>query len=166
MFEESATQQDVNSKIRNYAVALLARRDYPTQELKSKLEKKFAQDISLVAKDIPSETITWLQGLGYLNDESYCSAFIRSEIAKGRGRLRIQQNLRQKKLPSDLIESSLNAVDVDWVDQAVGVMQRRFKTPPQDIKSKAKLIRYLQYRGFVPEEIFTALECWNEDCSD
>ncbi len=160
MSENSVLLQEAQAKIRNYAVGLLAKRDYAVRELQDKLARKFEQESAAVGQNMAAQTVAWLVELGYLNDANYCAMFIRSSIAKGRGRLRIEQELRQKQLATHLIAEAVNNAAVDWYQHAYDTLTRKFKLPPQDIKEKAKVIRYLQYRGFVPDEIFTALDQW------
>ncbi|BFM06153.1 regulatory protein RecX [Halioxenophilus aromaticivorans] len=152
----------VKTKVRNYAVGLLAKRDYATEELQSKLARKFSEELQSTGQDIFADSVAWLIELGYLNDAKYCAMFIRSSVAKGRGRRRIEQELKQKRLPQTLVADALAQCQVDWYEHAYECLRRKFKTLPEDAKEKAKVIRYLQYRGFLPDEIFCALDQWQE----
>ena len=130
--------EDTQAKIRHYAVGLLAKRDYAVQELQDKLSKKFSQESSALAQDFAKQTVAWLIELGYLNDANYCAMFVRSSIAKGRGRLRIEQELRQKQLSADLIDQALDEAEVDWFQLAYDVLVRKFGLPAQKTRREAR----------------------------
>jgi len=158
-------QSEILSKMQNYALALLARRDYAEAEISNKLCRKFStQAFAQLPKSelsgLVEKTIQWLSELGYLSDEKYCRMFIDHAISSGRGRLRILQELRQKQLDKTMVAEALDAAEVDWHEVAYQTMVRKFHTPPEDNKAKAKVIRFLQYRGFYPEEVFEALARW------
>ena len=61
---------------------------------------------------------------------------------------RIKQELRQKGLDSLLVEQAIEDLDVDWFELCLKVKGKKFADDaPQDVKEKAKVVRYLQYRG-------------------
>ncbi|MBU2884779.1 recombination regulator RecX [Gilvimarinus agarilyticus] len=135
-------------QVRNSALASLTRREHGTAELQSKLTAKFGD------ADLAADAIEWLLELGYLDDIRFTEMFVRSSIAKGRGPLRISQELRQKGVDSSLIEQALAEADADWRELARERLERKFPRPATDLKEKAKRMRYLQYRGFFPDDIF------------
>lgn len=135
-------------QVRNSALASLTRREHSIAELKTKLKTKFGD------AGLAEETVAWLQDLGYLDDKRFTEAFIRSSIARGRGPLRICQELRQKGVNSLLVEQVMAEAEADWRKLAREALERKFRQPPRDMKEKAKQVRYLQYRGFYPEDIF------------
>ena len=145
--------QGRREQVRNSALASLTRREHGTAELRTKLNAKFNEP------ELADETIEWLQGLGYLDDQRFTEAFVRSSIARGRGPIRITQELRQKGVDSNLVEQVLAEVDVDWRELAQEALERRFRQPSAeikgDMKEKAKRVRYLQYRGFYPDDVFS-----------
>lgn len=136
------------SQVRNSALASLTRREHSAAELTVKLKTKFGDT------DLVGETVAWLQQLGYLDDRRFTEAFVRSSIARGRGPLRICQELRQKGVDSQLVEQVMAEADADWRALAREALARKFRQPPADMKEKARQMRYLQYRGFYPEDIF------------
>ncbi|HEY7884029.1 MAG TPA: regulatory protein RecX, partial [Cellvibrionaceae bacterium] len=94
------------------------------------------------------ETLDWLASLNYLNDERYAEAFIRSALMKGRGPLRIKRELQQKGVAPAIINHAFDVAEIDWWQQAQELWQRKFGTPPEDAKTRAKQIRFMLYRGF------------------
>lgn len=142
-------------------MTLLSKRDYPSGELADKLANKFGQAEGISAPLIES-VVGWVIELGYVNDARYCQLFVASSANKGRGRLRIQQELRQKKLAGDLIDNALAGHDIDWQALALETLQRKHRMPPSTPNDKAKAIRFLQYRGFYPEEVYAAVHSWEQ----
>ena len=73
---------------------------------------------------------------------------LRKQVHKLHGPTRIKQELRQKGLDSLLIEQALEDLDVDWFEICLQAKEKKFSDSlPDDAKEKAKMIRYLQYRG-------------------
>lgn len=142
MDNNDITPEKLTSQVRNSALGSLTRREHSAYELRQKLLQKFADPQRV------DETIEWVCELGYVNDERYAGMFVRSAIAKGRGPERIARELQQKGVASTLIADALADSDTDWVSLAEDVLQRKFASPPQDYKEKAKRMRFLQYRGF------------------
>ncbi|WP_241520014.1 regulatory protein RecX [Vibrio vulnificus] len=59
-----------------------------------------------------------------------------------------KQELRQKGLDTLLIEQAIEDLDVDWFEICQQAKEKKFSDSlPVDAKEKAKMIRYLQYRG-------------------
>lgn len=60
----------------------------------------------------------------------------------------------QKGVDKEVVQTALADCDIDWCEQAKEVAQRKFGEPlPKEWKDKAKVQRYLLYRGFFQEEI-------------
>ena len=77
--------------------------------------------------------------------------------------MRIRQELQQRGVASELIESALQETEVDWFALAREVRARRFRQYPQDQKEKARQLRFLQGRGFDAEQSFAALVPGDEE---
>ena len=54
------------------------------------------------------EAIEMLRGYSYVDDAAFCRAYYREAALKGRGRLRIEQELRQKKIPRLIVRDALD----------------------------------------------------------
>jgi len=136
---------------RSVAIALLARRDYASGELRSRLKRK-GFDATVV-----ETTIRELVEERALNDERYAANYVSYHAARGCGPLRISAELRAMELPAELVENAL-AGGPDWRSLAKDVRVRKFGTdPPPDWPEKARQARFLQYRGFSSDHIRLAL---------
>lgn len=87
--------------IEETALIYLSYRERSEMEVKDHLKGK---DFS--AEEI-EETIQYLKEFNYLNEERYCEAFLRMGTAKGRGPLRLKQELRMKGISGEVIEAQL-----------------------------------------------------------
>jgi regulatory protein len=138
-------------RVRASAIALLARRDFASGELRQKLERQGYD------REVTEEAVAELVEGGLLNDARFAEHYVAYHADRGEGPLRIQADLKAIELPSDLIQAAL-AAGPDWKARAREVRIRRFgleepKTWPQ----KAKQGRFLQYRGFSSDHIRAAL---------
>ena len=135
--------KDLEGRIYHSALYYLARREYAVYELTHKLLKKYSCRVkvdSVVAKLI-------FENL--LSDERFCEAFIRYRVKQGKGPERILNELKQKKVPSDIISSHLYSEEYKWEEIAAEVYQKKFgATSIASYQEKSKRIRFMQYRGF------------------
>jgi len=132
------------------AVALLARRDLPSGELRERLAARgFAAAATAAA-------LAELAAEGALNDERYARNSVAYQAGRGRGPIRIAADLRALGLAEELIEAALGS-GPDWRAQAAAARARRFgKAPPVSWREKARQARFLQYRGFSADHIRAA----------
>jgi len=132
------------------AVALLARRDFPSEELRAKLRAKgFGEDTAaVVIADLTSQAV--------LNDERYAQNYVAYHAQRGEGPIRIAAELRRRGLTAGTVAAAL-AGGPDWGELARHVRRTRFGTQlPQSWALKARQARFLQYRGFSADHIRTA----------
>jgi regulatory protein len=132
------------------AVALLARRDLPSGELRERLGARgFAVEATAAA-------LAALAAEGALNDERYAHNYVATQAGRGRGPVRIGADLRAHGLPQELIEAALES-GPDWRAAAAAARARRFGKPaPVSWREKARQARFLQYRGFSADHIRAA----------
>lgn len=145
---DNLTEEELHTKLRNSALGSLGMREHSVGELQKKLEQKFER------KDAVVEVIDWLLDLGYLNDQRFAEIFVRASITKGRGPVRIKQELQQKSVATTIIAEAIELADVDWQQLSGDVLSRRFSEQPSDQKERAKQMRFLQSRGFTPDCIY------------
>lgn len=145
------------ASLRQYAVALLARRDHARAELRAKMVRKFGPEAAL------EPILAWCEEHGFLDDQRFVGSFVRSRIERGQGPTRIRAELRQRGIADSLTGDALKAAQCDWFALAREVRQRRFREFPTDRKEKAKQLRFLQARGFDAEQSFHALDCSEDD---
>ena len=138
-------------KVRAAAVALLARRDFASTELKQKLQGQG------YAAEAVEEAVAELVESRVLNDARYLEHFVVYHAERGQGPVRIAALLRELGLPGEVIETALKTVP-DWRARAREVRIRRFGLEePASWPDKAKQGRFLQYRGFSSDHIRAAL---------
>jgi regulatory protein len=135
------------AQTRTAAVALLARRDYATGELRQKLRARAADEDTLagVIADLTRE--------GLLNDERYAHNFVAYHAARGQGPVRIAAKLRQHGVTETLVDAAV-AAGPDWQALANKVRRGKFgAAPPASWALKARQARFLLYRGFAADQI-------------
>ena len=77
----------------------------------------------------------------------------------GLGLYRIKQELQQHGIKAEQTLMHVEELEFDWFEQAKQTYQRKYdESPIKDMKEKAKRFRYMQYRGFSPDEIKYAME--------
>lgn len=100
---------------------------------------------------------------GYLNDQRLIENFIRSRQTRGYGPERIRLELQKRGLEVETIAEQLQITDNAWLVEARKVWQKHFKgQKPKDFKTKAKQMRFLQYRGFTQEQIESVLDPYDD----
>jgi regulatory protein len=143
---------DELAKARKKAMGLLAGREQSRAELRRKLEKAGFQP------DVASDAIQRLSEEGLQSDHRFVDAFVQSRIRQGKGPVRIRAELAERKLPAGLVEDAIGQADPDWTAMAREVRERKFGAGvPADFSEKARQMRFLQYRGFEPEQIRNAV---------
>jgi regulatory protein len=131
------------------AVALLARRDFASGELRQKLESQRydAAVVAAVVADLMSERA--------LDDGRYAENYVAYHSGRGQGPLRIAADLRALGVAGDLIGAALSGPD--WRQLARDVRTRKFGAEsPEDWTEKTRQARFLQYRGFSSDHIRAA----------
>ena len=137
---------------RKKAMDYLARREHGRGELLDKLTR-FGFDA-----DIADEAVTRLAEDGLQSDTRFAEAFVRSRINQGKGPVRIRAELRERGLGASAIDIALEEADEDWYALAVDVRLKKFgPNTPSEFRNKAKQMRFLQSRGFEPDQIQAAV---------
>ncbi len=135
-----------SDSIRLRALKLLARREHSCQELRSKLVRRGAEadQVEMVLQQLIAEKL--------LSDERFQECYIHHRREAGIGPRRIQAELSERGIKSDIEESLQNSGS--WEELLEKVWQKKFKGQrPQDIKAKAKQIRFFLNRGFTLDQI-------------
>jgi regulatory protein len=144
--------------VRTAALALLAGRDFSRHELTGRLLRK-GYDAAVV------ETV--VQGLVddcLLQESRYVEQFVGQHARKGQGPARIRHELRERGVDRETVDAALAAGEVDWVQRAREARRRKFGAAlPLDRRERAKQARFLQYRGFSPDQIRAALGPGDDD---
>jgi regulatory protein len=129
----------------------LARRDYATGELRSRLERK-GFDCAVV-----DSTVAELVEERALNDARYAANYVSYHAGRGEGPVRIGADLKALGIRGELVEAALGA-GPDWPALAREVRLRKFgPEAPSGWPEKARQARFLQYRGFSSDHIRSAI---------
>jgi regulatory protein len=132
---------------------LLARRDHSRLELARKLAARGFET------DVVAATLDDLERDGLLQEARFVESFISGRIRKGQGPVRIRAELAQRGIDEAGVADGLAAVTTDWGELAAEVRAKRFGAEsPADFKTRARQAKFLQYRGFEPEQIRAALD--------
>lgn len=143
--DQAADPVAVNSA----AMRALSRREYSEFELRSKLERRFDQQVV-------EQVLEALVADHLLSDERFTEVFVRSRIARGQGPTRIRQELRQRGIGDELVSHFLSFDSDFWLEHAREVVERRedqlaqARSDDPEVRQRArgKLGRFLAGRGF------------------
>ena len=145
---------------RNAAMNWLARREHSQAELRAKLS---ARDYS---PDAIEQAVSGLVSDGLVSDERFAESFVAARMRKGQGPVRIRMELQKRGVDSATIRLHLDESGQDWAALARDVRRRKFGAGvPRDFREKARQMRFLEYRGFVSEQISAAVDDdgWGEE---
>jgi regulatory protein len=138
----------------SYAVALLARRDFSTVELKKRLKDRgyIEHAYEVVVDD--------LESMGKVNNERYGQNVVAYRARRGHGPARIRNELKRSGLSRDAIDDAVKGEDApDFIALAREARRRKFGPDlPKDWKERSRQARFLQYRGFSTDHIRAVLE--------
>lgn len=137
----------LNADMRYAVFNLLARREHSRKELYDKLKRRFddRETVDQVLDEIKQE--------GLQSDERFAESFVRSRVQRGQGPVKIRYDLRQKGIPGDLIDASLEAFDDRWMSLAKDLVNGKYGgESATDQKEKQRRMRFVMQRGF-PSEI-------------
>ncbi|WP_414501790.1 regulatory protein RecX [Zymobacter sp. IVIA_5232.4 C2] len=141
-----------------YAIGLLARRDYSVAELHDRLGRR-TEDGALIESVIDN-----LQQQGLQSDTRFAEVFVRSRISRRHGPRRILNELMLKGIEGASARAALQAAGTDWYALACEALAARFSTPGNDLREKAKRQRFLAGRGFDGDQTRHALSCaWSPE---
>lgn len=139
--------------LRARAIAILARREISRAELARKLHPYADENDNLEA------LLDELAQKHWQSDERYTETYINSK-SRLHGNLRLEQSLRQKGVDAALIADYLPDRE-QQINNAIAVLQKKYRQPPADLKEKHKCMHFLAYRGFSMDIIHSAIrQAW------
>ena len=167
---EELLTESARRKMMNKALDLLSLRDYSRRELSDKLvtkawEKKEQKDMDLGSlKQQASDICDRLEELGLLNEERFARSYVDELIRrKHLSRSGLRTALIQKGVQRDIIETVLEEVDVDPVEQIRELLATKFKNRDlSDEKQKTRTVNALLRLGYRYNEIHAAMGEWME----
>jgi regulatory protein len=110
------------------------------------------------------EVVQRLEAERLLSDDRFLESLIRARRRRGYGPLRIQQELKEKGVATEAIERFLDVTGRDWLDDIRRVQRKKFGARfPSSFAERARQARFLQYRGFTPEQIQQVLDPHGQD---
>jgi len=116
-------------------------------------------------KDVIDVAVKKLYEYKYINDEIYAKNYV--EIYKNKyGKLKLKQNLLNKKINEEIIETILNYSEDENLETIKTIIEKQIKNKILDDKLKQKIVRNLISKGFsfeVIKKAFKGLEDENWD---
>lgn len=110
------------------------------------------------------EIISQLIATNYLNEERFAFAFVGGKFRiKKWGRVKIRQQLKAKGISEYLINKALKQIDQsEYFGVLVNQMEKKLALLSQEhpSKRKAKLLRFLQAKGYETPLILEAFKDW------
>jgi regulatory protein len=143
----------MSAKVRGAALALLGRRDYTTAELRERLidrEHPPAEVDAVIAALVEDRTI---------NDRRVAASHVRvSSQIKGRGRLRIRQELAARGIDRHLADELIAELPPENEAASIAkfLSRKRFPAKPTAAE-RQKIFQQLLRKGFTSEAISRAL---------
>ena len=148
----SSREPGPDTRVRNSAMRLLARREHSRAELRGKLVGRGFEDNSV------EELLQGLENQGLLSDERFAMSLIASRAEKGYGPNRISLELRNRGVSEELARDALAKAEVDWEQRVTDHVVRKFGSDPaQTFPEWARRAKYLERRGFGQDAIRLAI---------
>ena len=168
---EELLAESARRKMMNKALDLLSMRDYSRRELSDKLvtkawEKKEQKDMDLGSlKQQASDICDRLEELGLLNEERFARSYVDELLRrKHLSKSGLKTALIQKGVQRDIIETVLEEVEVDPVEQVRELLATKFKNRDlSDEKQKTCTVNALLRLGYRYGEINAAMDGILED---
>jgi regulatory protein len=135
---------------------LLARRELSVEGVRARLEDRG------YSPDEIAEALARLLESGALDDRRVARAYARTAVAvKGRGRLRINQELLhmgiQKEIAAEALGEVFGELDERTLIDAAIRKKLRGRPAPQDQREQVRLYQFLMRQGFSPAAVASAL---------
>ena len=135
---------------------LLARRELSVEGVRARLEDRG------YSPDEIAEALARLLESGALDDRRVARAYVRTAVTvKGRGRLRINQELLhmgiQKEIAAEALGEVFGELDERTLIDAAIRKKRRGRPAPQDQREQVRLYQFLMRQGFSPAGVTAAL---------
>ena len=148
----SSREPGPDTRARNSAMRLLARREHSRAELRGKLVGRGFENDSV------EELLQGLEDQDLLSDERFAMSLIASRAETGYGPKRIDLELRNRGVSEELAREALANAEVDWGQQVTDQAVRKFGSDPaQTFPEWARRARYLERRGFGQDAIRLAI---------
>ena len=139
-------------KARKKAMDLLARREHGSAELERKLVAAGFD------ADIAADAVHALTDEGLQSDLRFVESFVQSRVNQGKGPVRIHADLGERGIAAAMVDAVLEETDADWYELAKEIRLKKFGPDrPGEFSERARQMRFLQYRGFEPDQVRAAV---------
>ena len=145
--------------MRQRALEYLGKREYSYAELGQKLKSHLEEDESF---EQITEILEDFKTRGWLSDARFTEQIVHARSHKF-GSAKIANELREKGVSQDLIETAIEQVKENELDNAKEIWRKKFKKPPDSRDAWARQARFLQGRGFGFDVIKKVLNSKLED---
>lgn len=130
---------------------LLSRRDHSIKELRTKL-------LRTVDENSADKAIEKMIEYGYLDDEKYAENLAKYLVEfKKMSKNHIKQEMYKKGVPSDIINNTLENIEIDNISSIVELLLTKYRTKLNVEEDNQKLIASLMRKGFSYSDIKSAL---------
>ena len=157
MFENEKPQKKYTPRqAKLKAESYCAYQERAQQEVRDKLYDwgLHQNDVEQIISDLISEN--------FLNEERFAKAYVLGKFRmKGWGKVKIKQHLKAKRVSDPLIRIALREIDLDDYESKLEelITKKRLEFGDKlSLSEKAKLIRFLQSRGYESDLIFSKLK--------
>lgn len=133
-----------------YALRLLGARDRSEHEVRERLDKRGVEPMAI------DGIVKRLYRYRYLDDQRFADAMARRALRRGYGSRRVRVDLRKKGIAKAIIDAVIAGAFDDESALARRTLNRRYKTVPEDDKTRARAARFLLQRGF-PQRLVLAI---------
>lgn len=148
-------------KAKQYALSLLAKREYASKTLKEKLRHYGLnnEQADVLLEDLIKKKLQ--------SDARFAECFIRYSLDQGRGLFRIQNELKQKGIDFELTKQIASELNPDWLMLCLKRMRKYIKSDKDLIDKKCtdKLKYHLSYHGFSFDEINQAIQIAQDEAN-
>jgi len=138
------------------AESFCAYQERAQQEVRDKLYDwgLHQEDVEQVISDLVSDN--------FLNEERFAKAYVLGKFRmKAWGKIKIKQHLKAKRVSDPLIKIALREIDLDDYENKLEELLTRKRNEYSSkltLTEKAKLVRFLQSKGFESDLIFSKLK--------
>ena len=156
--------------MRQRALEYLGKREYSYAELSQKLKSYALKDgleedesfDESSANEQVTEILDDFKTRGWLSDERFTEQIVHARSHKF-GSAKIANELREKGVSQELIETAIEQVKENELDNAKEIWRKKFKAIPASRDEWARQARFLQSRGFGFDVIKKVLNSKLED---
>lgn len=143
--------KQVKRKIADYC----AYRERCSSEVRDKLESYECQ------LDEIDELLIFLEAEGFLDDQRFSQAYAKDKFRQNKwGKIKIRQYLKQKQVPSDLIEDGLASIpEEEYASTLTHLVERKYQSVKDEnayIKSN-KTAQSIVGKGYESDLVWTAI---------